>query len=77
MTAIPISPIMASSENAMGVFNDRLEDTMFEIHDCYGAPQCGYDVIVVDTWEEVEEYFCYDDDAAERLEMGYADWIEL
>lgn len=50
---------------------------MFEIHDCYGAPQCGYDVIVVDTWEEVEEYFCYDDDAAERLEMGYADWIEL
>ena len=48
---MPISPIMASSENARGVFNDRLEDTMFEIHDCYGAPQCGYDVIVVDTWE--------------------------
>jgi hypothetical protein len=44
---------------------------MYKIHDCYGAPQCGWDVIECKFWYEVEEYF--DDEAAmERLNMGYA-----
>lgn len=44
---------------------------MYEIHDCYGAPQCGCDIITCETWGEVEEYF-EDADAMERLETGYA-----
>ena len=44
---------------------------MYEIHDCHWLPQCGCDVVVCDTWQEVEAYF-EDDDAMERLRMGYA-----
>lgn len=42
------------------------------IRDNHGAPQCGCDVIECEYWDEVEEYFCYDDDALERLDHGYA-----
>ena len=44
---------------------------MYEIHDCYGMPQAGCDIITCDFWWEVEEYFEVDA-AMERLRMGYA-----
>lgn len=50
--------------------------TMFEIHDSYGVPQCGYEVTKYETWEDVEEYFA-NDEALERLALGYAIIIEL
>ena len=49
---------------------------MYEIHDSYGMPQCGCDIIVCDSFLEVEEYF-EDDAAMERLRMGYATIKEL
>ena len=44
---------------------------MYEIHDSYGAPQCGVWVEYCEDWHEVESYF-EDDSAMERLRMGYA-----
>lgn len=44
---------------------------MYEIHDSYGMPQAGCDIISCDDWHEVEAYF-EDDAAMERLRMGYA-----
>lgn len=43
----------------------------YEIHDCYGVPQCGCWITYCADWSEVESYF-EDADAMERLEMGYA-----
>lgn len=43
----------------------------YEIHDSFGCPQCGVWIEYCETWSEVEAYF-EDDDAMERLEMGYA-----
>lgn len=49
---------------------------MYEIRDSYGCPQCGYDVITCETWEDVEAYF-EDAGAAERLADCYATIVEL
>ena len=43
----------------------------YEIHDSYGMPQAGCDIIVCEDFWEAEEYF-EDDAAMERLRMGYA-----
>lgn len=49
---------------------------MFEIHDSYGIPQCGCEIIKCETWEDVEEYF-NNDEALKRLAWGYATIVEL
>lgn len=49
---------------------------VYEIHDTFGAPQCGCWVEYCSDWSEVEAYF-EDADAAERLAEGYAAIVEV
>lgn len=49
---------------------------MYEIHDTYGAPQCGCEVIRFESWYEVEDYINEHHDVTERLEEGYATIVE-
>lgn len=50
---------------------------MYEIHDTYGAPQCGCEIIRFEEWYELEEYLDANPDVMERIEGGYAAIKEL
>ena len=45
---------------------------MYEIHDTYGAPQCGVEIVKFDYWYELEEYLDQHPEVNERIENGYA-----
>lgn len=72
---IPAIHGIIASSRTQGTLSRPEGKIMYEIHDSYGAPQCGCDIIVCDGWGAVEEYF-EDGEAMERLEMGYAVIVE-
>lgn len=45
---------------------------MYKLPDTYEAPQCTPDVIVFDTWDELQEYADDNTDVMGRIETGYA-----
>lgn len=47
---------------------------MYRIINTHGIPQCGCEVIEVETWDEISEYFD-DEFNLEMLEDGYA-WVD-
>lgn len=42
---------------------------MYTVTNCHGLPQCGYEIIVFEDWEEFEAYA---EEFAEDFENGYA-----
>lgn len=47
---------------------------MYQIQNSHGAPQCGFEIIRVATFDEVENYMA---EHEEDFEMGYAGFFEM
>lgn len=46
------------------------------IIDTYGAPQCGAETIVFDSWDELQDYVSETEGVEERISEGYAVIVE-
>lgn len=44
----------------------------YQIHDTYGAPQCGCEIVEFASWWELEDYIENTEGLFERIKNGYA-----
>lgn len=63
-------------EEAEAAWEEVYGKMRYEVHDTYGAPQCGCEVRKFAEWWEVEEYLESNPEVLYRIEEGYATIVE-